>query len=136
MSLGQRAVMTGTSSPDQLRADIEETRARLADIADKLTPRAILAAQAKQRIQDTATAVADRTEELFDAVADRSGDLVEKVADRSGELVEKAKDATPDAALNAVSQAADEARRGKRPVRLLLLLAAAAVLGIVASKRS
>jgi cell division septum initiation protein DivIVA len=126
MTLDQRhkAVLTGSSSPEQLRADIEETRERLAQIADKLTPRAILAAQAKQRIDDSRAAVADRAEDLLDAVSDRAD-----------ELVGKAKDAAPDAAVSAVTQAAGEARARKRPLGVVLIALAAALVGVWAAKR-
>jgi Protein of unknown function (DUF3618) len=107
MKLDQRAVLTGTSSPEQLRADIEETRARLAEIADKLTPRAILAAQAKQAIDDARAAVADRAGDVLETVSDRAGDVAEAVSDRADEIAAKAPEA--------FSQAAEEAKERKLP---------------------
>jgi cell division septum initiation protein DivIVA len=126
MNLDQRhrAVLTGSSSPEQLRADIEETRERLAEIADKLTPRAILTAQAKQRLEETRAAVADRAEDLLDTVTDRAD-----------ELVGKAKDAAPDAALSAVSQAADEAKARKQPFGAAVVAIALALVGVWAANR-
>jgi cell division septum initiation protein DivIVA len=118
------AVLTGTSSPEQLRADIEETRERLAQIADKLTPRAILAAQAKQRIDEARAAVADRAEEV-----------VETVSNHAEELVEKAKDAAPGVALDAVSNAAEEAKARKRPIGAAFVGVIAAAVGVWAAKR-
>lgn len=127
MKLDQRAVLTGTSSPEQIRADIEETRERLAEIADKLTPRALLAAQAKQAIDDARAAVADRAGDVLDTVSDRAGDVVDAVSGRADEIAAKAPEA--------LSQAAEEAKERKLPLGAVVLAAAAVVGGIVAARR-
>jgi hypothetical protein len=127
MKLDQRATLTGSSSPEQIRADIEETRERLAQIADKLTPRAILAAQAKQAIDEARHAVADRAGDVLDTVSDRAGDVVDAVSDRADEIAAK----TP----QAVSQAAEEAKARSLPLGAIVL-AAAAVVGALAARRS
>jgi Protein of unknown function (DUF3618) len=124
----KNAVLTGSSSPEQLRADIEETRDRLAQIADKLTPRAILAAQAKQRIDDARAVVADRAEDVVETVSNHAEELVEKARDA-------AKDANPGAALEAVSNAADDAKAHSRPVGAALIGIVAAAVGLWAAKR-
>jgi methyl-accepting chemotaxis protein len=126
MKLDQRATLTGSSSPEQIRADIEETRERLARIADKLTPRALLAAQAKQAIDDARAAVADRAGDVLDTVSDRAGDVVDSVSERADEIAAKA----PQAA----SQAAEEARARSLPLGAIVLVAAAAV-GALAARR-
>jgi cell division septum initiation protein DivIVA len=117
MKLDQRAVLTGSSSPEQIRADIEETRERLAEIADKLTPRGILTAQAKQAIDDTRA-----------AVAERAGDVIEAVSDRAEEIAEK----TPEM----VSQAAEEAKARKLPLGAAALAVLAVIGGALAARRS
>jgi len=127
MKLDQRAVLTGSSSPEQIRADIEETRELLARIADKLTPRALLTAQAKQAIDDARAAVADRAGEVLDTVSDRAGDVVDAVSDRADEIAAKAP--------GAVSQAADEAKARKLPLGAMVL-AGAAIVGGLAARRS
>jgi hypothetical protein len=127
MKLDQRATLTGSSSPEQIRADIEETRERLAQIADKLTPRAILAAQAKQAIDEARHAVADRAGDVLDNVSDRAGDVVDALSDRADEIAAKAP--------RAVSQAAEEAKARSLPLGAIVL-AAAALVGALAARRS
>jgi hypothetical protein len=127
MKLDQKAVLTGSSSPEQLRADIEETRERLAQIADKLTPRAILAAQAKQAIDDARVAVTDRAGDVIDTVSDRAGEVLNAVSDRADELAAKA----PEVA----SQAAEEASARKLPLGAVGLALLAAVAGVIATRR-
>jgi methyl-accepting chemotaxis protein len=126
MKLDQRATLTGSSSPEQIRADIEDTRERLAQIADKLSPRAILAAQAKQAIDEARHAVADRASDVLDNVSDRAGDVVDAVSDRADEIAAKA----PQAA----SQAAEGAKARSLPLGAIVLAAAAAV-GALAARR-
>jgi hypothetical protein len=128
MKLDQRAVLTGSSSPEQIRADIEETRERLAQIADKLTPRALLTAQAKQAIDDARAAVADRAGDVLDTVSDRAGEVVDAVSDRADEIAAKAP--------QAVSQAAEEAKARKFPLSAVVLVAAAIVGGLAARRSS
>jgi cell division septum initiation protein DivIVA len=127
MKLDQRAVLTGSSSPEQLRADIEDTRERLAQIADKLTPRAILAAQAKQAIDDARAAVTDRASDVIDTVSDRAEDILNAVSDRADEIAAKA----PEMA----SQAVEEASARKLPLGAIGVLLLAAIAGVAASRR-
>jgi hypothetical protein len=138
MKLDQKAVLTGSSSPEQLRADIEETRERLARIADKLTPRAILAAQAKQAIDDARAAVTDRAGDVIDTVSDRAGDVLDTVSDRAGGVLSAVSDRADEIAAKApevASQAAEEAGARKLPAGAVGLALLAAIAGVVASRR-
>jgi cell division septum initiation protein DivIVA len=138
MKLDQKALLTGSSSPEQLRADIEETRERLAQIADKLTPRAILAAQAKQAIDDARAAVSDRAGDVIDTVSDRAGDVLDTVSDRAGEVINAVSDRADEIAAKApemASQAAEEANARKLPLAAVGLALLAAIAGVVAARR-
>jgi chromosome segregation ATPase len=89
-----RAAVTDPADPEQIREEIESTRQELGDTVAALSAKTDVKAQAKQKIDDTKAAVADKKDEL----------------------VGKARDVSPQTATTAVAGASSQARKNPLPV--------------------
>lgn len=84
-------------TPDQLREQIEQTRADLADTVDALAAKADIKGQAKEKaheltdsVKDKAAAVKDKAADLAGSVKDKAGELKDRASDKAGAASEKA----------------------------------------------
>jgi hypothetical protein len=80
------------TDPDQIKAEIERTRAELADTVDALTTKLDVKTQAKQRAADTQAKLAERwhavtasAPEPVQQALTRAGELARPVATKAGE---------------------------------------------------
>jgi ElaB/YqjD/DUF883 family membrane-anchored ribosome-binding protein len=105
--------MSGTRDPEQIREEIEETRAELGDTVAAMAQKTDVKAQAKQRIDHAKATVTEKTEEF----------------------VGKAKDVSPDTAVSAASTATQKARQNPLPVAAAGAFAAGFLLGRLMSSR-
>lgn len=95
-----------TTDPDELRRDIEGTRAELGDTVEALAGKADVKAQMRARVEERTAGLRARREEL----RQRQADLKAKVADARG----RASEATPEDAKRTASRAVETA--GERPL--------------------
>jgi hypothetical protein len=113
--------MSGAKDPDQLREEIEETRAELGDTVAAMAHKTDVKAQVKERIEHAKASVEERIERTKVSVAREKG-----------ELIGEARHASPESALSAASQASDQARRHP----LLLAAAGSFAIGFIAGRRT
>ena len=99
--------VTSGGDPDQIRREIESTRQELGDTVAALSAKTDVKAQAKQKIEDTKTTVAEKKDELLG----------------------KAKEASPQSAATAASRS-EQARQNPLPVAA----AGAFALGFLAGR--
>jgi Protein of unknown function (DUF3618) len=102
--------VTGTKDPDQLQAEIEETRRELGDTVEALAQKTDVKAHARRRIEQTKAAAVEKRDRI----------------------VGKAKEASPDQAASIASQIPQKAR--EHPLPLVLLGGIA--LGFLAGRRA
>ena len=88
------AQVTETQDPEQLREEIEETRQELGDTVEALAAKTDVKRQAKRKVEETKSSVAEKKDELLG----------------------KARDASPDSAAGAASQASEKARANPLPL--------------------
>jgi gas vesicle protein len=108
-------------TPEQVREEIEETRAELGDTVAALAHKTDVKAQAKQAVQDTKATVSGRIDELK---AD--------VGAKKDEFTSTVQDSTPESVGDAGSQLAAFARRHQTE----LIVIAALALGVLVGRRS
>ena len=102
--------MTDTQEPDQLREEIEETREELGDTVEALAAKTDVKAQARRKVEETKSSVAEKKEELLG----------------------KARDVSPETAASAATQASETARGNPLP----LAAAGAFLAGFLAGRVS
>jgi ElaB/YqjD/DUF883 family membrane-anchored ribosome-binding protein len=100
--------MTGTREPDQIRADIEETREELGDTVEALAEKTDVKAQTKRKLDDTKASVMEK----------------------KNELLENARQASPEGAVSAASEVTQKARQNPLP----LAIAGAFAVGFLAGR--
>jgi hypothetical protein len=106
--------MSGTRDPEQIRRDIEETRAELGDTVAAMAHKTDVKAQAKERIDHAKATVTEK---------------------RQG-FVGKAKEISPDAAVSAATRASHKARQNPLPIAVTGALAAGFLAGRLTAGRS
>jgi transposase-like protein len=107
-------------TPEDVRAEIAQTRAQLGDTVEALAAKTDVKGQAKRAVSDARA-----------TVSDRAGDAREAVAGKTNEALSAAQQATPDSA-------ADAAHRFARLVqehRARLIPAGALALGVIIGRR-
>jgi ElaB/YqjD/DUF883 family membrane-anchored ribosome-binding protein len=104
--------MTDMSDPEQIREQIAATREELGDTVEALAEKTDVSAQAKRKLQETKTTVADKRDEV----------------------IGKVKTATPDSAAAAAGQAGQTARRNPVPVAAAGAFALGFLLGRVSRR--
>ena len=103
----------GTRSPEEIREDIEETRAELGDTVEALAEKSDVKAQAKERVEGVKQTVKEKRDEVFS----------------------KARDASPEGASAAASQVGAKAQEDPLPFAVGGALVAGFLLGRI-TKRS
>jgi len=101
------ATMTDAQEPEQIQREIEQTREELGDTVEALAQKADVKAQAKQKLDDTKSAVNQKKEQLFG----------------------RAKETSPDGAVSAASQASQKARENPVPLAVAGAFAAGFLAG-------
>ncbi len=132
--------MSDTRTPDEIRADIEQTREELADTAAALAEKADVKARAHEKVEETKARISGKVEETKAKVTGNVDDAKAKVAGTAGAAKEKASDATPESVATGAQQAAGtattKAKENPIPVSLIAGFAAGIVVGwIVWSRR-
>ncbi len=89
--------VTEQAEPEQIREEIEQTREELGDTVEALAEKTDVKAQAKQRLQETKAAAAEKKEQLLG----------------------KAKSASPDTTNEAAAQLSQSARENPLPLAAL-----------------
>lgn len=89
-----RTVVTETQDPEQIERNIEQTREELGETVEALAHKTDVKAQAKQKVEETKAAAADKKDELLG----------------------RAKAASPDSASEAANLASQKARENPLPV--------------------
>jgi ElaB/YqjD/DUF883 family membrane-anchored ribosome-binding protein len=105
------AAVTG-SDAEQIQREIEATRQELGDTVEALAEKADVKSQAKRRIEETATAAAEKKDEVLG----------------------KARELSPDDAVAAASTAADRARANPVPVAAVLGFAGGFLIGRISRR--
>ncbi len=105
-SSGRAAV--DTNDPEQIRAEIAQTRQELGDTVAALSAKTDVKAQAKQRIEETKAALQDKRDQITG----------------------KTREISPDSMVNAASSATAKASRNPMP----LAVAGAFVAGLVSGR--
>jgi hypothetical protein len=103
-------------SAEQVRAEIEETRAELGDTVEALAAKADVKGQAKQAVSDAKATVTEKAAEVRETVAGKAGE---------------AREATPESA----AEAGRQASRFTQENRQWLIPLAALTLGILIGRR-
>lgn len=111
----------GQRTPEQVRDEIEQTRAELGDTVAALAEKTDVKAQAKRVVQDTKATVTGKASEIG---AD--------VKAKKDEFTSSAQQATPDSVSEAGAQLAGFAQRN----RAVLIAVAALGLGLLIGRRS
>jgi ElaB/YqjD/DUF883 family membrane-anchored ribosome-binding protein len=102
-----------STDPEQIRAEIEETRRELGDTVAALSAKTDVKAQARARITDTKAAIGDKRDEV----------------------VGKAREISPDSALAAASTGTQKARQNPMPLAVTGAFAAGLLIGRLMSRR-
>jgi hypothetical protein len=101
-------------TPDEVREDIERTRAELGDTVEAVAQKADVKAQAKAKVEERKEALSDKKDEV----------------------VSKLKHAAPDSASDGAAQVGSAARENPVPVGIAGALAAGIVIGWWLGRRS
>lgn len=82
-------------TPDQIRAQIERTRAELAETVDALAAKADVKGQAKDKVHEVTDSVKEKAADLAGTVKEKATDLAGTVKGRATDLKDRAADAIP-----------------------------------------
>jgi ElaB/YqjD/DUF883 family membrane-anchored ribosome-binding protein len=85
---------TGPRDPEEIRRDIEETRAEMGDTVEALSERADVKGQARRRVEDAKSSVSQKKDDLLG----------------------KAREASPESATAAAGQVSEKARENPLPL--------------------
>ena len=101
------------NDPDEIRAQIEETRQELGDTVAALSAKTDVKAQAKERIEDTKAAIGQKRDEV----------------------IGKAREISPDSAVAAASTGRTKVAENPLPLAVAAAFAAGLVLGRLLARR-
>jgi hypothetical protein len=126
--------MTGETedrTPEQVQAEIEETRAELGDTVEALVAKTDVKGQAKQAITDAKATVADKAADVKQSVAGKKDEVKQTVTDRKDEFTATAQETTPES-VGETGRRAVALAQDNRPA---LIVAAAFALGLLIGSR-
>jgi predicted phage tail protein len=125
-------------TPEQVQAEIEETRAELGDTVEALVAKTDVKGQAKQAVNDAKATVADKAAEVKqtvvgkkDDVAAKAADVKQTVADKKDDVAATAQESTPDS-VGETGRRAVALAQDNRPA---LIVAGAFALGLLIGSR-
>jgi Protein of unknown function (DUF3618) len=117
---GDNAEASESRSPEQIRAEIEQTREELGDTAAALAEKTDIKGQAKRAAQN-----------VKDNAGEKLTDVKETVTSKAGDAGDAAREATPESAAEAGQQASRLARENQTA----LIALAAFVFGLLLGRR-
>jgi ElaB/YqjD/DUF883 family membrane-anchored ribosome-binding protein len=106
--------MSATREPDEIRGEIEATRAELGETVEALAEKTDVKAQAERKIEETKAEARHR---------------VEETKHKAEELLGKAREASPDSAVAAAGQAQQKVRENPVPLGLIGAFAVGFIAG-------
>ena len=106
--------MSGTRDPEQIRQEIEETRAELGDTVAAMAHRTDVKAQAKERFDHAKATVGEKKEEVLG----------------------KAKEISPDTAVSAATEVSHKARQNPLPLAVSGAFAIGFLVGRLTTSRN
>jgi ElaB/YqjD/DUF883 family membrane-anchored ribosome-binding protein len=106
--------MSGTRDPEQIRQEIEETRAELGDTVAAMAHKTDVKAQANERLGHAKATVSEKKEEF----------------------VGKAKEISPDTAVSAATEASHKARQNPLPLAITGAFAVGFLVGRLTTGRN
>jgi chromosome segregation ATPase len=110
-----RTSVNDSQDPEQIRAEIEETRRELGETVAALSAKTDVKTQAQAKVEEVKASVSEKRDEL---------------RDRSEELLGRAKEMSPDTALHAAQQGSVKAKENPVPVAAI----GAFVLGFLSGR--
>jgi ElaB/YqjD/DUF883 family membrane-anchored ribosome-binding protein len=116
-----QAATGGTSDPEQLRAEIEDTRRELGETVAALSAKTDVKAQAHHKVDEVKAAVGEKREELLN---------------KKDELLGRAREASPDSALAAASSTSAKVRQNPLPAAVAGAFVGGFVFGRLTGSRS
>ena len=102
---GQAGADVGNRDPEQIKEEIEQTRAELGDTVAAVSEKTDVKKQAKRKVAETKAKAAAKTQ-----------DVKEKAAAKKDELADKAKEAAPASAQEGAQQASQTAQQTAQQV--------------------
>ena len=125
-------------TPEQVQAEIDQTRAELGDTVEALVAKTDVKAQAKAAVNDAKATVADKAAEVKqtvvgkkDDVAAKATDVKQTVADKKDEATATARETTPES-VGETGRRAVALAHDNRPA---LMVAGAFALGLLIGSR-
>jgi ElaB/YqjD/DUF883 family membrane-anchored ribosome-binding protein len=110
----------GTPDPEQLRAEIEETRRELGETVAALSAKTDVKAQAHHKVDEVKAAVEEKREELLG---------------KKDELLGRAREVSPDSALSAASSTSAKVRQNPLPAAVAGAFVGGFLLGRLTASR-
>ena len=104
----------GTPDPEQLRAEIEDTRRELGETVAALSAKTDVKAQAQAKVSDVKATVQEKKEELLE---------------KKDDLLGRAKEVSPDSAMAAASSGSAKVRENPLPAAVAAAFLGGFVLG-------
>ena len=125
-------------TPEQVQAEIDETRAELGETVEALVAKTDVKGQAKQAVTDAKATVADKAADVKqtvvgkkDDVAAKAADVKQTVADKKAEVTAAAQETTPET-VGETGRRAVALAQDNRPA---LIVAGAFALGLLIGSR-
>lgn len=91
--------------PEEIRREIEETRARMTDTVEAIGYKADVPARVKETISDTKDRIMGRASEFGSQISDRAGELRSQIMGRSSDVMDRTGDVAGDIGTQASQQA-------------------------------
>jgi ElaB/YqjD/DUF883 family membrane-anchored ribosome-binding protein len=98
-------------SPEEIQADIEQTREELGDTVGELAEKADVKKQAKRKVSQTKAKAAAKKDEVVEKATAQTGTVKEKATAQKDAATAKVREATPASAEEGAQQASQAARQ-------------------------
>jgi ElaB/YqjD/DUF883 family membrane-anchored ribosome-binding protein len=110
----------GSTDPEQIRAEIEETRRELGETVAALSAKTDVKAQAQAKVEEVKASVEEKRDEL---------------REKKDDLLGRARQASPDSAVSAASSGTAKVRENPLPVAVAASFLGGFVLGRLTARR-
>jgi Protein of unknown function (DUF3618) len=118
-------------TPEEVRAEIETTRAELGDTVESLVAKTDVKGQAEQAVTDAKATVADKAADVKQTVADKTDEVKRTVTDKTDEVTAAAQETTPES----VGETGRRAVAFAQDNRPALIVAGAFAIGLLIGSR-
>jgi ElaB/YqjD/DUF883 family membrane-anchored ribosome-binding protein len=98
-------------SPEEIQAEIEQTREELGDTVGELAEKADVKKQAKRKVQETKAKAAAKKDEVIDKATSQAEAVKDKATAQKDAATAKVQEAAPASAEEGAQQATDAARQ-------------------------